>query len=40
MEVIEGCLREGVAWSVIERATGVGEPQFQALKQQLEDMNP
>ncbi len=39
VEVIEGFLREGVAWSVIERATGVNETQFQALKQQIEDMN-
>ena len=36
VDVIEGLLREGVAWSVIERATGVGETQFQALKQQVE----
>ena len=39
VEVIEGFLREGVAWSVIERATGVNETQFQALKQHIEDMN-
>ena len=39
VEVIEGFLREGVAWSVIERATGVNETQFQALKQQIEDRN-
>jgi predicted transposase YdaD len=39
VEVIEGLLREGVSWSVIERATGVGETQFQALKQQVEAMN-
>jgi hypothetical protein len=38
VEVIEGLLREGVAWAVIERATGVGETQFQALKQQVEEM--
>jgi len=38
VEVIEGLLREGVAWAVIERATGVGETQFQALKQQAEEM--
>ncbi len=37
--MIEGLLREGVEWSVIERATGVNEAQFQALKQQVEDMN-
>ena len=39
VEVIEGFLREGVAWSVIERATGVNETQFQALKQHIEDRN-
>ena len=33
VEVIEGLLREGMAWSVIERVTGVNETQFQALKQ-------
>jgi hypothetical protein len=39
VEVIEGLLREGVAWSVIERATGVGETQFEALKRQVEGMS-
>ena len=39
VEVIEGFLREGVDWAVIERATGVNEVQFQALKQQVEAMN-
>jgi hypothetical protein len=39
VEMIEGLLREGVAWSVIERATGVNEAQFQTLKQHLEEMN-
>ena len=38
VEVIEGLLREGVEWAVIERATGVNEAQFQALKQQVEAM--
>ena len=33
VEVIEGLLREGMAWSVIERVTGVNATQFQALKQ-------
>src|SRR5215831_12668492 len=37
VEVIEGFLREGVEWAVIERATGINELQFQALKQQVED---
>jgi predicted transposase/invertase (TIGR01784 family) len=36
--MIEGFVQEGVEWSVIERATGVNEAQFQALKQQLNDM--
>jgi hypothetical protein len=39
VEVIEGFLREGVAWSVIERATDLSETQVQALKPQLEDIN-
>jgi len=39
VEVIEGLLREGVEWAVIERATGVNETQFQALKQQIANMN-
>lgn len=39
VQVIEGLLREGVAWSVIERATGVNETQFQTLKQQVEGMH-
>ena len=38
VEVIEGFLREGVEWAVIERATGINELQFQVLKQQVEDM--
>lgn len=36
--VIEGLLREGMAWSAIERVTGVNAAQFQALKQQVRDM--
>ena len=39
VEVIEGLLREGVEWAVIERATGVNETQFQALKRQIADLN-
>jgi predicted transposase YdaD len=39
VRMIEGLLREGVEWSVIERATGITEAQFQVLKQQVEDMN-
>ena len=39
VEMIEGLLLEGVDWSVIERATGIDERQFEALKQQVESMN-
>ena len=39
VEVIEGFLREGVEWSVIERATGVNEAQFQSLEQQVAGMD-
>jgi predicted transposase/invertase (TIGR01784 family) len=39
VRIIENLLREGMEWSAIERVTGVNEPQFQALKQQIEDMN-
>jgi len=39
VRIIENLLREGMEWSAIERVTGVHEPQFQALKQQIEDMN-
>jgi hypothetical protein len=39
VKVIEGFLREGVAWFVIERATDLSETQVQALQQQLEDIN-
>ena len=38
VDVIEGLLREGVEWDVIERATGINEAQFQVLKQQVADM--
>ena len=39
VKIIENLLREGMAWPVIERVTGVNETQFQALKQIVEDMN-
>src|SRR4029453_6504003 len=39
VRIIENLLREGMGWSAIERVTGVNETQFQALKQQIEDMN-
>lgn len=38
VSLIESLLREGVDWAVIERATGLNEAQFEALKQQVEDM--
>jgi len=38
VEVIEGLFREGMQWAAIERVTGVNETQFQALKQQVEEM--
>ena len=39
VRIIENLLREGMAWLVIERVTGVSEVQFQVLKQQVEAMN-
>lgn len=39
VRTIEGLLREGVEWSVIERAMGINETQFQALKQQVAEMD-
>ena len=38
VRMIENLLREGVSWSVIERASGLNETQFQALKQQVRDL--
>lgn len=38
VKMIEGFLQEGIEWSVVERASGINEAQFQALKQQLNDM--
>ena len=35
VEVVEGFLRVGVSWEVIEAATGLNEARFQALKAQL-----
>ena len=35
VEVVEGLLRVGVSWEVIEAATGLNEARFQALKNQL-----
>ena len=32
--MIEGFLRTGVDWSLIERATGIGEQEYQKLKSQ------
>ena len=34
LEMIEGFLRTGVDWSLIERATGIGEQEYQKLKSQ------
>ena len=34
LEMIDGLLRTGVDWSLIERATGVGEQEYQKLKSQ------
>jgi predicted transposase/invertase (TIGR01784 family) len=39
VRIIEGFLRAGATWAMIEEATGVNESQFQALKQQVEAMN-
>jgi hypothetical protein len=39
VRIIENLLREGMEWPAIERVTGVNEAQFQALKQQIADMN-
>jgi len=38
VRMIEGFLRAGAEWSMIEAASGIDEVQFQALKQQLQDM--
>ena len=38
VRIIENLQREGLDWAAIERITGVGETQFQALKQQVADM--
>ena len=35
VEMVEGFLRVGVTWEVIEAATGLTEADFQALKAQL-----
>ena len=37
VEVVEGLLRVGVTWDVIEAATGLNEARFRALKDQLTD---
>jgi predicted transposase/invertase (TIGR01784 family) len=38
VRIIEGFLRVGATWAMIEGATGVNEAQFQVLKQQVEAM--
>ena len=35
LKAVEGMLRIGVTWDVIEEATGLNESGFQALKEQL-----
>lgn len=37
VEVVEGLLRVGVTWDVIEAATGLDETRFLALKARLAD---
>ena len=37
IEIVEGLLRVGVAWDVIEEATGLTEAGFQELKRQVSD---
>ena len=37
VEVVEGFLRVGAAWDVIEAATGLTETRFQELRDQLSD---
>jgi predicted transposase YdaD len=39
VRIIENLLREGLDWAAIERVTGVGEAQFEALKRQVEEMS-
>ena len=34
LETIDGLLRTGVDWSLIERATGIGEQEYQKLRSQ------
>ena len=34
LEIIDGFLRVGVAWSLIERATGIGEQEYRQLRSQ------
>ena len=38
VKMIAGLLRAGAEWPLIEEATGTNEAQFQALKQQMNDM--
>ena len=34
LEIIDGFLRVGVDWSLIKRATGIGEQEYQKLRSQ------
>ena len=38
VRIIENLQREGLGWPAIERIMGVGEAQFQALKQQVANL--
>jgi hypothetical protein len=38
VKIIENCLQEGMAWSPIDRITGVNETPLQALKPRLDEM--
>ena len=40
VRIIENLVREGMAWSVIERITGVTEAQFQGLKERMDASTP
>ena len=40
VETVEGLLRVGVTWEVIEAATGLTEPAFETLKTQLSGSDP
>ena len=39
VQVVEGLLRVGVTWEVIEAATGLNEARFRTLKEQVSSSN-